>query len=119
MGKTHTRLVNKLVRQLKQSKEYDFVTKNQIYPLEPHKEDIGEVDVLAGNYHTGLLDTYEVKSSPNYLWKGREQLKKSKKYYSRFKYKKNRFFLLYKDYNGLETKLQIIPNGEGNRSRRK
>jgi len=106
MGKTHKRLVNKKYRQLKHSGNYTSVAKNQIYPLGPHINDGGEIDVIAMNPKKSLLEIYEIKSSPKYIPCAVSQLKRAKKYYSQFNYENIKFFVYYNDY-GLESLLEV------------
>ena len=106
MGKTHNRLVDKKFLQLKHSGEFTSVAKNQIYPLGPHLNDGGEIDVIAMNPSKGLLEVYEVKSSPNYIPCAVSQLERAKAYYKQFQYKTNKFYIFYNDY-GLERLLEV------------
>ena len=103
MGKTHDLLVNSLCEALDKFGDFDVVTKNQEYPLEDLiKQTDGEVDVSALDLSKNLLYIFEVKSSPNYLKKGRSQLRKARKYYSQFDVKIETF-LYYKRSNSIYT----------------
>ena len=106
MGKTHDRLVEKRFLQLKLSGNYTTVAKNQIYPLSPHTQDGGEIDVIAMNPNKGLLEIHEIKSSPNYIPCAVTQLERAKKYYKNFQYSDMNFFIYYNDY-GLERLLEV------------
>jgi len=107
MGATHDRLVQKKYNQLMASGKYTSVAKNQIYPLSPHLNDGGEIDVIAMNLGKSLLEIYEIKSSPKYIPCAVSQLKRAKKYYSQFNFQNNNFFIYYNDY-GLESLLEVI-----------
>lgn len=101
MGRTHNLLVSSLSETLDKFGNFDVVTHNQEYPLEDRlKETKGEVDVSALNLEKNLLYLFEVKSSPNYLKKGRSQLRRARKYYSQFDVKIETF-LYYKRSNSI------------------
>jgi len=103
MGKSHDLLISSLYEALDKFGNYDVVARNQEYPLEDRIKDVqGEVDVSALDLKNNLLYLFEVKSSPNYLKKGRSQLKRARKYYSQFDVKIETF-LYYKRSNSIYT----------------
>ena len=103
MGRTHDLLVSSLYEALNKFGRYDVVAHNQEYPLEDKiNETWGEVDVSALDLEKNVLYLFEVKSSPNYLKKGRAQLRKAQKYYKQFDVK-TESFLYYKRANSIYT----------------
>ena len=87
------------------SKKYDFVDHHVDY-YKPLASARGEIDIIAGNLKRSILELYEVKSSNNYR-KGIKQVKKAYNcYFKQFRFKKNRLFVVYKDY-GLERIIQV------------
>ena len=106
MGVKHEDLVERVYRELKSNNKFPFVAKHQEYPLEANTDTLGEVDVIAMNPEKGTLSIYEIKSSRNYLKKGKNQLRRARKYYEQFGYETINTFLEY-DVNGFRHHEQV------------
>lgn len=104
--KKHETIVNMLYSGLCLSRKFQHIARHQEYPLELQYKTLGEVDVIAMNLKDHYLNLYEVKSSAGYLGKGRQQLKRAKKYYKQFGFKKINKYLVYVD-RGLEKIIEV------------